>query len=365
MVVKRILFESLDDHLADGWQLKSMNGSSACDGAVRECVVEKHEDPLVWGPFFSYFGGKWPIARHYPPPMHSTIVEPFAGAAGYSTLHHRRRVILIERDPRIAAIWRFLIAARREEIERIPLLRVDQTTDDLGAVSEEARDVVGLWVAQGKSVPVKGARGSRHSAKFLRQIDDSEKIPRAARDLVGFWVNRGSAIPKKSAGQYQKHFVEDTGYIFSWSLRERLARQVEEIKHWTIIEASCYEQDPVPNREATWFIDPPYQKEGKEYRYGTERLCFPLLARWCKERRGQVMVCESDGADWLPFKPILEKKREVLWYKRDDERRDGDGEGEHHQLRLERGGREDEVFERGSPAAPEGRGADDDGQGPG
>jgi hypothetical protein len=30
-------------------------------------------------PFFSFYGGKWRIARHYPTPKYDIIIEPFAG----------------------------------------------------------------------------------------------------------------------------------------------------------------------------------------------------------------------------------------------------------------------------------------------
>ena len=47
---------------------------------------------------------------------------------------------------------------------------------------------------------------------------------------------------------------------------------------------------------------------------------FHTLGRWCQERRGQVMVCESQGASWLPFEPITtvvgsthRKTVEMLW----------------------------------------------------
>jgi len=33
---------------------------------------------------FSYYGSKSKLAQHYPTPKYDTIVEPFAGAAGYS-----------------------------------------------------------------------------------------------------------------------------------------------------------------------------------------------------------------------------------------------------------------------------------------
>jgi hypothetical protein len=36
-------------------------------------------------------------------------VEPFAGAAGYSLRHYLHDVVLVERDPRIAGVWRYLL----------------------------------------------------------------------------------------------------------------------------------------------------------------------------------------------------------------------------------------------------------------
>jgi len=35
-------------------------------------------------PFWRYYGGKWRAAPSYPSPRCETIIEPFAGAAGYS-----------------------------------------------------------------------------------------------------------------------------------------------------------------------------------------------------------------------------------------------------------------------------------------
>lgn len=45
-------------------------------------------------PFFRYFGSKWLVGKHYPAPMHETIVEPFAGSACYSLHHFDRKVVL-------------------------------------------------------------------------------------------------------------------------------------------------------------------------------------------------------------------------------------------------------------------------------
>ena len=37
-------------------------------------------------PLFCYFGSKYRAAPHYPKPLYPHIIEPFAGAAGYSLL---------------------------------------------------------------------------------------------------------------------------------------------------------------------------------------------------------------------------------------------------------------------------------------
>ena len=55
--------------------------------------------------------------------------------------------------------------------------------------------------------------------------------------------------------------------------------------------------------EASWFVDPPYQNQGKHYHYGPENVDFAMLGNWCRTRLGQVIVCENEGADWLPFTP--------------------------------------------------------------
>jgi 16S rRNA G966 N2-methylase RsmD len=71
----------------------------------------------------------------------------------------------------------------------------------------------------------------------------------------------------------------------------------------------------------TWFIDPPYQRAGRHYRFGPDQIDYKELAAWCLSRPGQVIVCENHGADWLPFQSLSEVKttragrrsREVVW----------------------------------------------------
>jgi hypothetical protein len=76
---------------------------------------------------------------------------------------------------------------------------------------------------------------------------------------------------------------------------------------------------------ATYFVDPPYQKQGVYYRTGhnSKTLDFQKLAGWVKSlpNTAQVIVCEQEGADWLPFTPLptpiragrKTHSREVIW----------------------------------------------------
>lgn len=66
-------------------------------------------------PFWTYFGGKYRLGIKYPPPTYNTIIEPFAGAAGYALNYSERNVILCDLNPIIAGIWKYLITAKSEE----------------------------------------------------------------------------------------------------------------------------------------------------------------------------------------------------------------------------------------------------------
>ena len=217
-------------------------------------------------PFFTFYGGKWRAAPFCEPPVHDTIVEPFAGSAGYSLRYPSRKVVLVERDPLIAATWRYLLRVSRAEVLGLPDIQMDQTVMDLPVCEE-------------------------------------------ARLLIGWWLNGGSAQPKKSPGSWMRRKIENggagwttgTGQL-SWGgrVRARIAGQLDAIRHWTLIEGS-YESAPAI--KATWFIDPPYQVAGKHYRFGPSGLNYTALGTWSVGRQGQVMVFENVGASWLPFRP--------------------------------------------------------------
>jgi 16S rRNA G966 N2-methylase RsmD len=91
----------------------------------------------------------------------------------------------------------------------------------------------------------------------------------------------------------------------SWGpeIRERIASQVEGIRHWKVLETDWWR---APDIEATWFVDPPYHRSGKHYKY--RDIDYTALGIWCRARKGQTIVCEQDGADWLPFRQHKDAK---------------------------------------------------------
>ena len=225
-------------------------------------------------PFFCYFGGKWRSARRYPFPQYPTIVEPFAGGAGYALHYPERRVELYEADPIIFELWSYLIKVKQSEILRLP------------SVVEHVDDVSG---------------------------------PEAARSLIGFWLNKGVAEPKKTPSVWARS-GERPNSFWGPAIKERIAAQVPSIRHW-VVKNRSYEL--ARNVRSTWFIDPPYQGEcGSSYRYRS--IDYGALGEWCRGLQGQILVCEQAGADWLPFQPFRTTKatpgsrgrsysREVLW----------------------------------------------------
>ena len=204
-------------------------------------------------PVMSLYGSKWRLAPKYPPPLYDTIIEPFAGAAGYSLLHYKRNVILVERDPKIAGVWHYLLNVSAKELGA---LRCNiQHVDELGAVPQEAR-----W-------------------------------------LVGFWMGKANSTPRVQSGNWAVKYSKES-YFWDERTKQRLLYSLPKIHHWKLIQGNFTNSPKMP---ATWFVDPPYQRAGVRYKFGSNLLDFVKLGEWCKELPGQVMVCENMGATWLPF----------------------------------------------------------------
>jgi hypothetical protein len=199
---------------------------------------------------FYYYGRKKKFAGRYPSPVHPVIIEPFAGSAAYSLHedHWKRKVILVEKDPQVAALWRWLIHdATPNDILGLPDMEVGQRTD-----------------------------------LFLHLLHMASKR--------AFTYNSCTVTP---------FMVE------AWKAsRPYMARSVHKVKHWEVTEGDYKE---APDIEATWFVDPPYQGEpGVGYRFGSGLIDYAALASWCRSRQGAMIVCEGAEANWLPFKDLVE-----------------------------------------------------------
>ena len=219
---------------------------------------------------FYYYGRKNKIIDKYPSPKYDVIIEPFAGSAAYSMKFYDRDVILIEKDIRIANLWKYLIDVSSDEILSLPLLQDGESLND---------------------------------SKFDYLTDNQKSI-------IGFYLNPGSSQPKKSPGKF---------CVWNNKNRLKLSDDVNKVKHWNIIND---DYATIDNYEATWFIDPPYQGNGgKYYKHGNKKFDYGFLKNWVLSRNGEVIVCENSEATWMDFKPLVDingqkhKTKEVIFYR--------------------------------------------------
>lgn len=224
---------------------------------------------------FRYLGRKYSYIDEYPEPKHNLIIEPFAGSASYAMRYPDKRVILCEMDKRVYDIWYYIInKATPKRIMRFPILEDGETL---------------------------------HDSKFswMKPVE---------KDLMGFFIRTCSSTISRKPSKLK-------GYN-KWNEKNRkqLSLDIQKVKHWKIINGSYITLKNYKN--ATWFIDPPYQGHGgKYYKNGNDGINYKELAEWCRNRNGQVIVCENEEAKWLPFRPLRKmyqngkKHTEVVWIK--------------------------------------------------
>jgi len=212
-------------------------------------------------PFFSYYGSKWRLAPHYPHPEHERIIEPFAGSACYSLLHHDKQIILFDAYDKICTLWRYLISVSEQEILSLPLLQMGEPIPD--------------------------------------HLIEEQKI------LIGFWVAKSAAYPQKTQSKYVAPNGKKLSELGFWgkAIKSRIASQLRFIRHWKITNQSY---DLIENQRATYFIDPPYQTGGNRYKHN--QINYQHLKDWSLNRKGQIIVCENGNADWLDFVPFKQTK---------------------------------------------------------
>jgi len=236
-------------------------------------------------PMFRYYGSKWRLVPKYPAPEHDRIIEPFAGGAAYSLMYPHLEVVLYEKNPLVARAWQYIIGASEDELMGIPDIGIDQTVHDLG-LCEGARLLVGAW------------------------LNNSEPRFQSLRPCKRM---RGHM-----SGEHEPPHAWPDGCYWGPVVRSRIASQASKIRHWRVVNDDYRNAE---NDRATWFVDPPYNNSaGARYTCGATAIDYSHLADWCRSRRGQTIVCENAGADWLPFEPFAEtlgfkhgRTKEVVW----------------------------------------------------
>lgn len=221
------------------------------------------------------YGGKSQLAAYYPSPKFPVIVEPFAGGANYSLRYASRTVVLIDSNPQLVAAWRWLIHTDVDTVLR--------------------------------SIPRRVSAGDRVS-------DMSNGGPVGLREYLRAHCNLGTF------GRQNSDVVTHAA-LGRWHLAyDRAEYWCPQIKHWTVHNG---QYSDFGGFTATWFIDPPYNNAAG-LRYQHQFRDYPGLSKWCLERRGQIIVCENSGADWLPFRffrkqhqglHVRTKQDEVIWTK--------------------------------------------------
>lgn len=225
-------------------------------------------------PFFSYFGSKFRLAKYYPLPQCDEIIEPFAGSGGYSLRYPEKNVTLYEVYEPLVELWDYLIHVSESEILSLPTQKFDKENpiDEIVACS-------------------------------------------AAKILMGFWLTESQT----SASRYP--LSKSRGGNWTEKKKLQISKQLQYIRHWKIENLSF---EKIPNRDATWYVDPPYEKAGKRYRHN--KIDYTLLGDWCKSREGQVIVCEQEPAKWLDFVTLRTGRKlvrnasndhynEVIWHR--------------------------------------------------
>lgn len=215
---------------------------------------------------WSYYGSKGKLIKYYPKPIHDKIIEPYAGAAKYSMEYFYKDVTLVDKYEKVTAIWQYLQKCSRNDILRMPDVKPGLI------INEQMFDCIeAFW-------------------------------------LMGFMIVGGGFMPNRT--------VSPWGAVKYPGIRRKIANNLFKIQHWKIINASY---ETIPNQKATWFIDPPYEFGGHKYPMGNKNLDFNAISNWCKEREGQVIVCENTKATWMDFKPIIsqrgliKKTTEAIW----------------------------------------------------
>ncbi len=191
---------------------------------------------------FRYPGGKtwlvprirqWLLSKPAKPQL---LIEPFAGGAiiGLTAAFESlvERVLLVERDPCVVAVWKTILGAEGEWLAK-RIVEFDLTTQSIDAVLE-------------------------CEAKTTRDL--------AFQTILRNRVNRGGILAD-GAGRV-KHGENGKGLASRWypeTLRKRIMEIVQIRERLTFIEGDGLQvmRENADRDDSVFFIDPPYTAAGK------------------------------------------------------------------------------------------------------
>lgn len=134
-------------------------------------LAQEHSNSYIYAvpglkPLFPYLGSKSRSIGEYPPPRNEVVVEPFAGSALYAHRYYDRQVVLVERDPKVAAVWRWLLHPKTTPalVRCMPVFEPgERISPRMKRWPDGARWLVGFWAFRGMAQARDRMRGRFYS----------------------------------------------------------------------------------------------------------------------------------------------------------------------------------------------------------
>lgn len=209
---------------------------------------------------FSCYGGKGMVVNYYPKPIYKTIIEPLAGGASYSLKYCKHDIILCDVNRMLCEIWWFL-------------------------QSKNAIDYI-------KHIPLNIDAGEN-----IKNIKGYDKFPTGLQQLLVSACNVGQYGCGVRKLKQPSTLTRISRYHWERNTTRKILFWNNKIRHWKIFNVSY---NKIRNQTATWFVDPPYNNiAGKKYYYN--KINYDDLRKFCLSRKGQIIVCENEGSNWMDF----------------------------------------------------------------
>jgi site-specific DNA-adenine methylase len=206
------------------------------------------------GPLFKWFGSKWLSSKKYPcPEEYDNLFEPFAGSASFALRFWNKKVTIFENNKLLASLWNWLI----DEADSKLIM-------DIPTGLPPYFNIQSLDLSYGQQLLLKHWQRTN---------------------------NYGNCWTTSPWGHMPGQWTSST--------RERVAREVEFVKHWKF-------EQPTYKEAGFYFIDPPYMYN---YKYGSDDFNYVKLVEQISSipSKSAILACEAicpktgTVPDYLPF----------------------------------------------------------------